>query len=273
MANIRDEGVPLNAISLSDAFRKFTEYRFRTFRDLEHEAAESCRSVGTHELDPETGKWRRVDLPQTRALNALKEHDSALLQAELSFRKWLDADGPAAFNLDPITREWRRISRRWTRDLPRTLTVQKDSSIVSTLLGNFLSGFEEDFVRPNDMFSHGPSDAQFDGVLLRVFFDKDEFELKLAELDGPGMGASKAPAPGRPTIMGEIELELDRWIEGGHSTIRTRLKQERKSKAAIARALRAWALASGKFSDTEIPRADSIENALRQKLTAAYEKI
>ena len=48
---------------------------------------------------------------------------------------------------------------------------------------------------------------------------------------------------------------------------------EPSSKAAIARALRNWALASAKFAEAEIPQAHSIENALRQKLTAAYLKI
>ena len=71
--------------------------------------------------------------------------------------------------------------------------------------------------------------------------------------------------------MNEIEVELDRWIEGGHSIIQAKLKEERKSKAAIARTLRAWALT--KFAETEVPQAESIENALRQKLTVAYEKI
>ena len=56
--------------------------------------------------------------------------------------------------------------------------------------------------------------------------------------EAPGAGARKAPGPGRPTMMGEIELELDRWIEGGRSAIRAKLKTETKSKAAIARALR-----------------------------------
>jgi hypothetical protein len=172
-------------------------------RDLEREATESLHSVGTHELNAETGEWRRGELPQTPALNALEEYESTLRQAELSFREWLDTDGPTAFNLDPITHEWLRLSRRWTHNLPRTFTLvcQEDSTIiVGKSPGNFLPGIDEDFVSPNDIFSHGPSDAQLNGVLLRVFFDKDEFEIKLAELDGPGVVAGKAPQVGQPTI-------------------------------------------------------------------------
>jgi hypothetical protein len=177
MLNKRQEPIPANAISLSAAFQKFIEHRFENLRELERKAEKSLHSVGTHELDVETDKWRPVDLPQTEAL---KEYDEALRHAELSFREWLNADGPAAYVLDPVTGEWRRIDKRgWTSNLPRTLTLREDSSIVSGPPGNFLPGFDEDFVSPNDMFSHGPSDAQFDGMLSKVFFDIREFETKL----------------------------------------------------------------------------------------------
>jgi hypothetical protein len=49
---------------------------------------------------------------------------------------------------------------------------------------NLLPGFHDDFVSPGDLFSQGSSDAQLDGVLQRVFFDRAEFENKLAELEG-----------------------------------------------------------------------------------------
>jgi hypothetical protein len=177
MLNKRHEPIPANAISLSAVFQKFIEHRFESLRELERKAEKSLHSVGTHELDVETDKWRRVDLPQTEALN---EYDEALRHAELSFRKWLNADGPAAYVLDPVTGEWRRIDKRgWTSNLPRTLTLREDSSIVSGPPGNFLPGFDDDFVSPNDVFSHGPPDAQFGGMLSKVFFDIREFETKL----------------------------------------------------------------------------------------------
>jgi hypothetical protein len=180
MLNKRHEPIPANAISLSAAFQKFTEHRFENMRELERKAEKSLHSVGTHELDVETDKWRRVVLSRTEALAALKEYDEARWRAELSFREWLNADGPAAYVLNPVTGEWRRIDKRgWTSNLPRTLTLREDSSIVSGPPGNFLPGFDEDFVSPNDMFSHGPSDAQFDGILQKVFFNESEFEGKL----------------------------------------------------------------------------------------------
>jgi hypothetical protein len=177
MLNKRQEPIPANAISLSAAFQKFIEHRFENLRELERKAEKSLHSVGTHELDVETDKWRPVDLPQTEAL---KEYDEALRHAELSFREWLNPDGPAAYVLDPVTGERRRIDKRgWTSNLPRTLTLREDSSIMSGPAGNFLPGFDDDFVSPNDMCSHGPPDAQFDGVLSKVFFDIREFETKL----------------------------------------------------------------------------------------------
>ena len=177
MLNKRHAPIPANAISLSAAFKKFIEHRFENLRELEHMAEKSLHSVGTHELDVETDKWRRVDLPQTEALN---EYYNVRRHAELSFRQWLGTDGPAAYVLDPVRGERRRIDKRgWTSNLPRTITLREDSSIVSGAPGNFLPGFDEDFVSPNDMFSHGPSDAQFNGMLSKVFFDIREFETKL----------------------------------------------------------------------------------------------
>src|SRR5262245_53224009 len=109
MLNKRHEPIPANAISLSAAFQKFIEHRFENLRELEQKAEKSLHSVGTHELNVETGKWRRVNLPQTETLD---EYDKARRHAELSFREWLNADGPAAYVLDPVTGEWRRIDKR-----------------------------------------------------------------------------------------------------------------------------------------------------------------
>ena len=226
--NKRYEPIPANAISLSAAFQKFIEHRFENMRELERKAEESLHSVGTHELDVKTDTWRRVDLSQTEALKeqteALKEYYEAGWRAELSFREWLNADGPTACVLDPVTGEWRRIDKRgWTRNLPRTLTLREDSSIVSGPAGNFLPGFDEDFVSPNDMFSHGPSDAQFDGILQKVFFNENEFEGKLTG-ESSDSYSSKPPrkfkklklaAPSKPGPRRSARLALDALYRDG----------------------------------------------------------
>jgi hypothetical protein len=167
MLNKRNEPIPSNAVYLSVAFRRFIEHRFANLRDIESEAGEALHSAGgPYQLDAEAGEageWKCAKLPQ------LAKYDLARRQAELSFREWLSGDGPTACVLHPISGERLRIDHReW----------------AAQLIGNFLPGFDEDFVSPNDIFSHGPSDAQFDGVLLKVFFDRDEFEIKLARLVG-----------------------------------------------------------------------------------------
>src|SRR5262245_49548479 len=68
MLDKRHEPIPANAISLSAAFQKFIKRRFKNLRKLKYKAGKSLHSVGTHELDVETDKWRRVDLSQTEAL-------------------------------------------------------------------------------------------------------------------------------------------------------------------------------------------------------------
>jgi hypothetical protein len=50
MLNKRNEPIPSNAISLSAAFRKFVERRFKNLSSLECEAEKLLCSVGTHEL-------------------------------------------------------------------------------------------------------------------------------------------------------------------------------------------------------------------------------
>jgi hypothetical protein len=193
MLNKRHEPIPASAISLSAAFQKFIEHRFENLRELE----------------------RKADLTQTEAL---KEYDEALRHAELSFREWLNADGPSAYVLDPVTGEWRRIDKRgWTSNLPRTLTLQEDSSIVSGPPGNFLPGFYEDFVSPYDMFSHGPSDAQFDGILQKVFFNENECEGKLTEASSDNCSSKpprklkklKLAVPSKPGPRRSARLVLD----------------------------------------------------------------
>jgi hypothetical protein len=223
MLNKRHEPIPPNAISLSAAFKKFIERRFENLGDLERKAEKSLHSVGTHELNVETGKWRRVDLPQTEALN---EYYAARRHAELSFREWLSTDGPAApaaYVLDPVTGEWRRIDKRgWTSNLPRTLLLE-DSSIVSGPPGNFLPGFDEDFVSPDDMFSHGPSDAQFDGILQKVFFNEGEFEGKLTGASSDNCSSKpprklqklKLAVPSNPGPRRSARLALDALYPGG----------------------------------------------------------
>ena len=228
MLNKRHEPIPATAISLSAAFQKFIEHRFENMRELERKAEKSLHSVGTHELDVETDKWRRVDLSQTEALKeqteTLKEYDEARWRAELSFREWLSADGPAAYVLDPVTGEWRRIDKRgWTHNLPRTLTLGEDGSIVSGPPGNFLPGFDEDFVSPNDMFSYGPSDAQFDGILQKVFFNENEFEGKLTGASSDNCSSKlprklkklKLAVPSKPGPRRSARLALDMLHPGG----------------------------------------------------------
>jgi hypothetical protein len=74
MLNKRDEPITSNAISLSAAFRRFIEHRFENLRDLEREAEKSLRSVGTHELDADTGEWRRSLRPSIdQAVRALEK--------------------------------------------------------------------------------------------------------------------------------------------------------------------------------------------------------
>ena len=169
MLNKRDDPIPAkNAIHFTVAFEKFIKYRFPNLCDLEDRGVKSLHSCGTHELvenlDKNTGRtvdvWQKVNTSQRLELN---KYDDVLREAELSFRKWLSSEnGPAAYVQYPVTGEWRQIDRReWTKG------------------DNFPPGVHEDFVSPDDMSSHGPSDAQFDGTLLKVFFDKTEFDEKL----------------------------------------------------------------------------------------------
>jgi hypothetical protein len=177
MLNKRNEPIPANAISLSAAFRKFIE-RFENLSDLEDQAEESLHCIGgPYKLDHEAGEWKCSNLPQ------LGKYDLALRQAELSFRKWLTEDGPTAFVLDP-----QRGREGEEQSDPHRGWLQIDNS--KWLHGcNFLPGIHEDFVSPDDLNMQGPSDAQFDGDLSKVFFDAGEFERKSREWRVRGHGA------------------------------------------------------------------------------------
>ena len=162
MLNRRNEPIPERTISLTAAFQKFIQDRFPSLGNLESLAEHSLRTV------------RQTDVldPATREL--VNEYDDMVRKAELSFREWLSANGPVAYVLDPATREIRRIdSSEWIAG------------------SNFIPGIHDDFVSPDDSLSHGPSDAQIDGVLQKVFFNEGEFERKLISTTGNSSKPSK----------------------------------------------------------------------------------
>jgi hypothetical protein len=83
-------------------------------------------------------------------------------------------------------------------------------------------------------------------------------------------------ASGRPSIMNQLEAELDRWIEGGFPLLSSQMKQHgqanKETIIAIARALEHWSIKNGlKAGADDEPRAKGIENALRSKLRKAVE--
>jgi hypothetical protein len=83
-------------------------------------------------------------------------------------------------------------------------------------------------------------------------------------------------APGRPSIMNQLEAELDRWIAGGFPLLSSQMKQHgqanKETIIAIARALEHWSIKNGlKAGADDEPRAKGIENALRSKLRKAVE--
>jgi hypothetical protein len=165
MLNKRNEPIPKeNAISLTNAFQRFIQDRFPNLWDLERDAEGSLCSVSTFEIvkgSDQVDRWQLREPPPTPEIN---KYDAALRQAELSFREWANTDGPKAYVLDPKTGEWRQI----------------DTDGGGWLSGcNFLPGIHEDFVSPDDMNLQGPSDAQFDGILSKVFFNISEFEATL----------------------------------------------------------------------------------------------
>jgi hypothetical protein len=164
-----NDPIPAKTIVLTEAFEKFIKTRFPDLRELEDQAEKSLHStVSLHsdvklveQLDKETGLTEKIW--QTSQGPELNRYDSALREAELSFRKWAGGEsGPKACVQDPVTREWRQIDRReWTKG------------------SNVPPGIHDDYVSPDDMSARGPSDAQFNGILSKVFFDLKEFATKL----------------------------------------------------------------------------------------------
>jgi hypothetical protein len=179
MLNKRYEPIPKNTISLTDGFQKFIQVRFPNLCDHERDAEAALCSVGTFELvkiSDQVSQYQFREAPPTPEIN---KYDAVCRQAEQSFREWVPREDVKAYVLDPNTGEWRQID---------------GSGWLSGC--NFLPGIHEDFVTPDDMNLQGPSDAQFDGVLSKVFFDAEEFETKLqgqqAVLDlNPSLSAPK----------------------------------------------------------------------------------
>ena len=83
---------------------------------------------------------------------------------------------------------------------------------------------------------------------------------------------------GRPSIMNEIERELDRWIAGDFELLLSQMQKHgqggQRSIIAIARALEDWSIKNGpKASLDDAPKAKAIENVLRSKLRQAAQLI
>ena len=83
---------------------------------------------------------------------------------------------------------------------------------------------------------------------------------------------------GRPSIMNQLESELDRWIAGGFPLLSAQMKKHgqggQKTIIGIARALEDWSIKNGlKASLDDAPKAEAIENGLRIKLRQAVELI
>jgi hypothetical protein len=83
-------------------------------------------------------------------------------------------------------------------------------------------------------------------------------------------------APGRPSIMNQIEDELDRWIKGGFPVLSAEMKKHnqggQRTLIALSRALERWALQCGlKTSPGDEPQPRTIENSLRGKLRKALD--
>jgi hypothetical protein len=83
---------------------------------------------------------------------------------------------------------------------------------------------------------------------------------------------------GRPSIMNEIERELDRWIAGDFELLLSQMQKHgqggQRSITAIARALEDWSIKNGlKASLDDAPKAKAIENVLRSKLRQAAQLI
>jgi hypothetical protein len=86
----------------------------------------------------------------------------------------------------------------------------------------------------------------------------------------------KAPARGRPSIMDQIEQELDGWIAGGFALLSLQMKKygqdSQKTGIAVARALEDWSFKTRlKASKDDEPQHPAIKNALRSKLRQAAE--
>jgi hypothetical protein len=81
---------------------------------------------------------------------------------------------------------------------------------------------------------------------------------------------------GRPSIMDQLESELDRWIAGGFSELSSQMKKHgqggKKTMIGVARALEDWSIKNGlKASLDDAPKAEAIENGLRDTLRRAAE--
>jgi hypothetical protein len=77
---------------------------------------------------------------------------------------------------------------------------------------------------------------------------------------------------GRPSIMSEIEQELDRWIRGGFGLLSSQMQKHgqggQKTMIGIARALEDWSIKNGLKA-----ALDDAPKALRTKLRQAVQLI
>jgi hypothetical protein len=89
----------------------------------------------------------------------------------------------------------------------------------------------------------------------------------------PPRTAAVPASIGRPTIMPELETQLDKWIAGGSQALLLAMKKYGQSGQttlrAIAKALEQWAIENGLKGHDDAPTPRAIENRLREKLRLA----
>jgi hypothetical protein len=111
MLNKRNEPIPEDAISLTNAFQRFIQVRFPNLCDLENDAEVALLGAPPFKLVKISDGVSQWQFPEPAPIPEINKYDAESHQAELHFRKWLTEDGPPAYAEDPKNREWKQISR------------------------------------------------------------------------------------------------------------------------------------------------------------------
>jgi hypothetical protein len=176
-----NDALPEGTIRLSEGYEAYYRASVPNWESL-------ARAYATAIVEPTSAEEKEPtsveDEEPTSVEGAAKALDDSHKMAEMEFRNYLASDGPTALIRDPDTGKTLELDRKqWTP------------------YRNFgVSGFDEDFVDPNDLVQPGPNTV-LRGALRPVFFDRDEFEAFL-----------KGLPPSRIVATANRESECKSWL-------------------------------------------------------------